>query len=249
MRTANTTAATFVAALCLSLTINDLQGQSVSELTLDFGCVEVGATGSDVLTVTNDTSKSIDIVSVSISVAGQGFSTNLDSLPFAIEITPQSTYDINVDFVPPGTGDSDPDTFLVITFKDIDGADSSATVQLVGTGGVAGEPCVVISEIIRFYDNAVDDDNNYLNGTGNANQQDRRENAMRNRLTTVGFLVDGGHWNAAAAVNASAILRCNDDPYDNDQELPVDFVEGSSDVESLNSQLEALQVILDSLGS
>lgn len=217
--------------------VTNAQGQSISlsESLVDFGSVEVGNQGQDIVTVTNISSFDI-IVSAEIDPSStSGFSTDWSGF---VLLPPGISIDVNVFFDPNSNVEAtEVLTIDVLVNDDPPNAPSEeqATVDLIGNGAPDENPGAVIGDIIAFFDAAVA--SGTLEGTGNYYSH-WRVRAMRTRLQAIAFLIRHGYFCHAAYVNATAILRSDG------LSCPRDFVQGT-DLQAFNDQLELLQLLLE----
>lgn len=222
----------------LGMAVAQTQGQvliNLSETTIDFGNVELGATGSDIVTITNVADEDI-IVSASITF-GAEFTTDWFGFVFISEGS-TAEIDVNVYFDPVANCDATGELRIEVLVDDGTGTGDpiigeEVFVDLIGTGGPTscGD---LIDEILISFDQSIADGT--LVSTGN--NPNRRYRALRNRIRAIGFLIDQGYFDQASYITGTAIERTDGAPN------PKDFVAGSG-LQELNDQLVLLKMLLD----
>ncbi len=216
-------AAVIIAVMSFAATESQGQLVSLSEPGLDFGNVALGDSETDIVTVTNIAGEDIFFTA---TVSGTGFSTTSFGSP---TLSPGESADVAVQFSPTLAGNAAGsvliEVFAVSSNEDV-------TVDLVGTGGASDDPCVLVDDILDFFDASI------ANGTlESAGYSNRRLRAMRCRIKAISFLCQHGYLEYAAYITHTAILRSDGDP------CPRDFVQGTS-VDSLNDQLIVVEQLL-----
>ena len=226
-----------VAAAMCSIVASDAYSQEVSTDCLDFGCVDVNASETEFVEVTIPTAgldpNGIFVINSVVSERG-GFSTSSIFVPGPFA-EPEVSIEVGVNFSPVVPGDDSGE--LTISIPGFD----PIFVDLFGTGGSTGDPDVVISSILEFFDESVESET--IVGRGSGYKAAKRLRAMRKRIQTVAFLNECGYVHAALFVTKTAIKRSDGEP------RPCDFItspgpyEGSA-TQQLNDMLIGLECLL-----
>lgn len=202
----------------------------VAPSSVSFGMVNVGASQGQVVTVTNQQplNRPLVLQSISLDSPASGFSGST-SVGLPVSISAGGTFDINVGFSPTVGGPAS-NTLHIVTSA------SSANVPMSGTGvNSAPPPLQQISDILVFYDDAVQ--HGTLTGTGPGNSAGGRLGALRNMIKAAGDLIQQGKTADACQQLKDAINRTDGNP------TPPDFVTGAAAAQ-LMQKLQAVRTAL-----
>jgi Abnormal spindle-like microcephaly-assoc'd, ASPM-SPD-2-Hydin len=204
---------------------------AVAPADVDFGDVNVGTTGSTIVTVSNVGDAPLSVSGVALWPTGGPFAiTTAPALPATV--APGGTLDVPLAFSPTATGVRS--GTLTLTSNDPD----EGTVQVPFTGrGVVSQPppSQQIANILAFFDSSVAAGT--LQGSGPGNSAQGRLRALRNMIEAAGDLIRRGLIADACGQLADARNRTDGQPQ------PPDFVSGPAAVE-LRTRIETLRATL-----
>lgn len=204
---------------------------AVAPLDVDFGDVNIGSTGTTVVTVSNTGAQPLTVSGVALDPAGSPFAISAaPALPATI--APGATLDVPIAFSPNAAAVRT--ATLRITSDDLD--ESVVQVALAGRG-VASQPppSQQIADILGFMDSSVAAGT--LQGNGSGNSAQGRLKALRNMIEAAGDLIRRGLTADACQQLADARNRTDGQPQ------PPDFVSGAAAAE-LRQRIAALMATL-----
>lgn len=187
------------------------QDIEVDPLALNFGNVEVGATATNVITVSNVGMQFLTIMGAEFQASGD---TEFSFTPPVSWVAPGTSVDINIAFTPSSEG-----TFaavLVITSDDPDEELVEVILSGEGKGGVTLP--VSVDDILAFFDASVADGT--LIGNSPGKSADGRKKALRNMIKAADDLIEDGYVADACQQLLNAYQRCDGLP------RPPEFVTG-----------------------
>ena len=204
---------------------------AVAPAAVDFGDVNVGSTGSTIVTVSNTGAQPLTVSSIALAPSGSPFAiTSSPSLPATV--APGGTLDVPLAFSPTATGVRS--ATLTLTSDDLD--EGTVQVPLTGRGVVSQPPpSQQIANILAFFDSSVAAGT--LQGSGPGNSAQGRLRALRNMIEAAGDLISRGLVADACGQLADARNRTDGQPQ------PPDFVSGPAAVE-LRLRIETLRTTL-----
>jgi beta propeller repeat protein len=182
----------------------------VAPASVQFGPVNVGSSQTQVVTITNLENHAASVQNVALDLSGGGFSFGPLTLPQTL--VPGASLDISVTFAPTAAATSSNTLRITTTLSEV-------LVPLSGQGvSATGPPQQQIADILAFFDSSVQ--TGTLNGNGLGNSGAGRRNALRNRLTAAGNLIQQGRTADACQQLLDALNRTDGNS------LPPDFVTG-----------------------
>ena len=204
---------------------------AVAPLDVDFGDVNVGTTGTTIVTVSNVGGAPLTVSGAGLAPSGTPFAlTPAPTLPATI--APGATLDVPIAFSPTATGLRT--ATLTITSDDLD----EGTVQVTLAGrGVTSQPPPgqQIADLLAFFDSSVTAGT--LKGNGPGSSAQGRLKALHNMIEAAGDLIRRGLVVDACQQLADARDRADGQPQ------PPDFVQGSAATE-LRQRIEAVRATL-----
>jgi len=202
---------------------------SVSPLSHDFGDIELGASSTVIVTISNEGS-------ADLTVSGIALETDfaITSVPPAsVVVGPSQTVDVEITYTPTVFGYNS--AVLKITSDDPD--EPVVEVQLGAVGiEIPPPPSEQIANILTFFDTSVDEGT--IVGDGPGNSAGKRLNALRNMIKAAGDLIKNELFEEACQQLTDVCTRMDG------QHRPPDFVTG----EALPQLAGMVQELMTTLG-
>jgi hypothetical protein len=216
----------------ISLQLSHIADIDVSPFSYDFGDVEIGASSTTVLTITNVGGYSLLVNDVAFSGGGNP-DFSISYIPYLPAIVSTGgTIDIEITYTPSTSGASS--AVLEISSDDTD--EPVIMVSFSGTGVVyEPPPSEQIIRILEFFDQSVKDGT--LEGDGPGMSAGRRLTALRNMIIAAGGFIADGQLDEACEQLLAAYRRTDGDPQ------PPDFVKGEAASELANQILALLESV------
>jgi HYDIN/CFA65/VesB family protein len=194
----------------------------------DFGDVEVGATVTTIISMTNINGSDVEVYGLGFQAGSSADFSMVDAPPVPIIVIPGETVEAEVAFTPSAVG-------YVTAVLEVESTDSLTPVHEVFLGGVGvavQPPSWDIQDILAFFDASVEAGT--LDGRGDRDRIKRaRLRAFRFLLVATGTLIERGYYGWACNVLERAYIRSDGIP------RPKDFVEGVARAE-LNAMIGQL---------
>jgi hypothetical protein len=198
----------------------------------DFGEVEVGASASTTIEISNAWWGNLSIASVTIDQGGSDFAL-VNVPPPGTIVSPGSSLFFGVEFNPKDEG---PITGTIVV-QWTNGEAGISYVELSGTGLPVSGP-LTIEDILAFFDAGVEAGT--IQGKGPACSRNAHLKVFKFKLLMVAFFIDKGWDKGACQLLWHAYERSDG------QDCPKDWIKngpGSNDVDELNAMI--LQLLSD----
>ena len=181
----------------------------------DFGEVEVGASSTAIISLTNVNGSNVTVSRIEFQGGSSGDFSLVDPVPTPFDIAFGGTSELQVGFCPSSEGC----VSATLEIHSSNGISATQEVALQGLGIAVQPPPVTIADILAFFDSSVADGT--LIGKGPGRSAQRRLKALRNMLAATADLIEDGLYEEACEQLWDALMKCDGEA------VPPDFVAGS----------------------
>jgi hypothetical protein len=196
-------------------TLTPVANIQVSPSEYDFGDVELGSSGTAIVTISNVGDANLTVSDIAFDTGSSSDFTITASPLLPVVLVPAGFVDVGLAFAPSALG------YFEATLEILSDDPCEPLVQVsVGGVGVSEElpPEGQIAAILSFFDAAVEAGS--LEGDGPGGSAENRLNALQNMIEACGDLIEDELYEEACGQLAAALKKCDGQPN------PPDFVTG-----------------------